>query len=292
VNWDALRGQETAVQLLSRALALGKIVSGYLFYGPPGVGKALAARLFAQGLLEDDHPQPTDLLWLEPTYKKGDKLYTAQEFAGQELTTLPQVRLEQIRTACQFLSRSPLKAPRNVLVIEAAETMNESAGNALLKTLEEPGRGVVILLAPQLHRMLPTIRSRCQAIPFYRLAAPLVRELVDRDYPEEVWAMAQGSPGEVVRLGSQLERVPAGLLAAFAPWPSQPLPMLELAREVDDKLDLTAQLWLVDYLQQRLWSMGQTKNLGAFEQLRRRLTHHVQPRLAWEVALLETLNPI
>ncbi|WP_287128267.1 hypothetical protein [Candidatus Cyanaurora vandensis] len=289
IPWAQLRGQERAVQLLTRAIALDRVAQGYLFCGPQGVGKALAARLFAQALLQDDQSQPPDLLWLEPTYKKGDRLYTAEQAQGLEFTQLPQVRLEQIRNAGQFLSLRPLRALRKVVVIEGAETMQEAAANALLKTLEEPLGAVLVLLAPQVHRVLPTVRSRCQLVPFYRLSDALIRELVGPNYPPEVITMAQGSPGEVVRLAQELARVPPKLLDAFLPWPRQPLPMLQLAREVEG-LDLKAQLWLVDYLQQKLWAQGEQKALLPLEQLRKRLTRHVQPRLAWEVALLETLS--
>ncbi|WP_218082151.1 hypothetical protein [Anthocerotibacter panamensis] len=294
VGWEQLLGQPQAVSLLTRAITCARVVHGYLFHGPLGVGKALAARLFAQELLEDDHAQPLDLLWLEPTYRKGERLYTAQQARAEEvsMSSLPQVRLEQVHTAQRFLSRSPNVAPRRVVVIEGAETMGEPAANALLKTLEEPGTGVMVLTAHQGYRVLSTIRSRCQLIPFYRLREELLRALVGPEYPEDLLAMAQGSPGEAQRIYQQYQALPQGLLHSFFPWPHQPLPLMTLAREVDAALDLEAQLWLVDYLQQRLWILVQQGSVTAavlthLERLRGQLTRHVQPRLAWEVALIQ-----
>jgi len=274
--WDELLGQPQAVSLLTQALIKDRIAGGYLFQGPEGVGKSLAVKLFVQGLLQDEHPQPLDLLWLEPT-KKGEE------------QALGQVRLEQIRTGSRFLSRHPLKAQRSVLVIEGAETMAEPAANCLLKTLEEPGHGVVILITHQAHLLLPTLRSRCQNIPFYRLAPDLLQSILGADYPAALLPLAQGSPGLALKNLEQFSQISTALLDAFFPWPQQPLPLLTLAREVDSQLSLLQQLWLVDYLQERLWAGGSSKAaLTALEQLRHQLTHHVQPRLAWEVALLET----
>ncbi len=302
VNWQQVCGQPQAIQILTQALAQGRLAQGYLFYGPSGVGKALSARLFVQALLDDVAPQPEDLLWLEPSYKKGEKLFSVTQAQAEGLSTqnLPQIYLEQIREVTRFLSHYPARSSRRVVVIEGADLMNERAANAFLKTLEEPQNNVLILLANQLHLVLPTVRSRAQAIPFHRLAVELLHTLVPADhydpYPPELLMMAQGSAGELIRIIKQFQRMPKNLLDSFFPWPCQSLPLLRLAREIDLQLDGVAQRWLIDYLQQKLWLSlyeegltEQTRGLAALEDLRKQLMRHVQPRLAWEVALLTTL---
>lgn len=78
-----------------------------------------------------------------------------------------------------------MRASRSLVVLTQAETMNEAAANALLKTLEEPGRATLILIAPSPSALLNTIVSRCQKIPFYPLnRSDLERSPCDRSPPE------------------------------------------------------------------------------------------------------------
>ena len=178
-------GQSHAVELLQQAIATERIAPAYLFAGPSGTGRALAAQCFAQELLccgqsrnhhalvrqkviDSNHP---DFLWVQPTYLHKGRAISAAEAAemGLKRKATPQIRLEQIRKITQFLSRPPLEAPRTVVVIEEAQTMAEAAANGLLKTLEEPGKATLILIAPSRETLLPTLISRCQHIAFYRL---------------------------------------------------------------------------------------------------------------------------
>jgi DNA polymerase III subunit delta' len=297
ILWSKLRGQSLATELLQASLKQGRIAPGYLFAGPAGVGKSLAARLFAAELLdttqrlqrieEGNHP---DLIWVEPTYKKGNQLFTrAQAPAeGISLRSAPQVRLEQVRAVVNVLNRPPVEASRQVVVVDGAETMGESAANGFLKTLEEPGHAVIILLVPDIHHVLSTIVSRCQRIPFYRLSDALLLEILDySSCPPEILAMAQGSVGQAQELLQGLESMPPMLLEDLKSWPTAPIQALTLARTIDKHLDPTQQLWLVDYLQQNAWKQGHTKILTTLEQVRFQLGRFIPPRLVWEVALLK-----
>ena len=120
-------------------------------------------------------------MWVQPTYQYQGQRLTAVEAAEKRLKRKapPIIRLEQIREITQFLGRPPLDAPRNMVVLEEAETMAEAAANALLKTLEEPGQATLILIAPSLESVLPTLVSRCQRIPFYRLDASSVAQILN-----------------------------------------------------------------------------------------------------------------
>ena len=147
-----LVGQPQAVSLLEAALSHERVAPAYLFAGPDGVGRRLAALRFLEGVLQggqDDrrerrrlearnHP---DLLWVEPSYSHQGRLIPRSEAeeAGVSKRTPPQLRLDQIREVSRFLARQPLESPRGLVVIEDPEAMAESAANALLKTLEEPG---------------------------------------------------------------------------------------------------------------------------------------------------------
>jgi DNA polymerase-3 subunit delta' len=171
--------------------------------------------------------------------------------------------------------------------------MPEAAANALLKTLEEPGHGLLILLSAAPERLLSTIRSRCQLIRFLRLAqADLNRVLegcgaLEQD-PPELLAMAAGSPGALLEHRRQQAGLPEELTGRLASMPDQPMEALALARDVCEALDGEQQLWLINWWQQQLWARGAgDRPLQRLETLRRQLLSFVQPRLAWEVALLE-----
>ena len=250
--------------------------------------QALAIRKLKTG----NHP---DLLWVKPTFMKGGELYTAQqaEEKGLQYKTPPKIRVEQIRNLTQFLNRPVLEANRQVVVIEDAQTMAEAPANALLKTLEEPGRATLILIAPDADSLLTTLVSRCQKIQFYRLSQADLGAVLQRHdrqdilaYPELI-AIAQGSPGQAISAWEKLQSIPPELLQQIKRSPNTPLEALNLAQAIVSELDSPTQLWLVDYLQYYFWQQNQRAELMAtWEKTRTCLLSYVQPRLVWECALL------
>ena len=189
--FEDLIGQPLAVDLLEAALDQQRLAPAYLFAGPDGVGRRLTALRFLEGVLaaggsssrerrrlvDRNHP---DLLWVEPTFQHQGRLLSRAEAeeAGLSRRTPPQLRLEQIRGVARFLARQPVESARGMVVIEAAEAIAEAAANALLKTLEEPGHGLLILLTAAPERLLSTIRSRCQLIRFLRLDSAAMHQVL------------------------------------------------------------------------------------------------------------------
>ncbi|MBD1806736.1 DNA polymerase III subunit delta' [Microcoleus sp. FACHB-SPT15] len=304
-----LVGQERAIALLEGAVARNRIAPAYLFTGSPGVGRSLAAKAFIELLFctdaradkqasiqkrlrQGNHP---DVLWVEPTYLHNGIRLSATEAAEKNLKRKapPQIRLEQIREITQFLSRSTLEASRKVVVLEQAETMAEAAANGLLKTLEEPGQATLILIAPGVESLLPTLVSRCQRIPFSRLSQDNLEVVLRRTGHEailnepSILAIAQGSPGEAIASFEQLQAIPEELLKELTKLPKTTRKALELAQKVDKALDTEAQLWLLDYLQHSYWhSFLSPSIIQQLEQARNYLLGYAQPRLVWEVTLL------
>jgi DNA polymerase III subunit delta' len=304
-----LIGQNKAIQLLQQAVNLDRVAPAYLFYGSLGIGRSIAARSFTQlllsaGLPTEKHPaierklktgNHPDLMWVEPTYLSKNELYTAQEAAtaGINWKTPPKIRVEQIRGITQFLNRPALEATRQVVVIEDSQTMAEAPANALLKTLEEPGKATLILIAPDADSLLPTLVSRCQRIQFYALSqANLQTVLENNGYTEilehpEIIAIAQGSPGQAIAHWSRLQAIPSDLLQQLKRSPKTTIDALQLAKTISIELDISTQLWLVDYLQYYYWQQGQRLALmKQWEKTRQYLLSYVQPRLVWECALL------
>ena len=314
VLFAGLVGQEQATALLRAALERQRLAPAYLFCGPDGVGRSIAARRFLEGVIagpagsasvrrrlqEGNHP---DLLWVEPTYSDKGQLVPVSQAAAAGISRKapPQLRLEQVRAVSQFLARRPVEAPRCLVVIETVEAMAEGAANALLKTLEEPGDGLLILLSAAPDRLLSTIRSRCQAIPFARLRPDELQavlaaqgQALDLADPPELLELAAGSPGALLEQRQQWATLPDGLAQRCSELVGSQqrnvgaVEALTLARDLSEALDVEQQLWLLDWWQLRLWRLRHDPTQQQrLEGLRRQLRAYVQPRLAWEVALLE-----
>ncbi len=136
------------------------------------------------------------------------------------------------------MSRPPLEASRCVVILEAAETMTEAAANGLLKTLEEPGKATLILIAPSVDSLLPTLVSRCQKIPFYRLSDNHLKTVLGRlGYEEiieqsDIIGLSQGSPGEAITAWQQLQGIPFEVRQQLKSLPQTPLDALKLAKHI------------------------------------------------------------
>ncbi|MEM9925757.1 MAG: DNA polymerase III subunit delta' [Cyanobacteria bacterium P01_D01_bin.50] len=304
-------GQTQAVELLKQAVAKDRIATAYLFVGSSGVGRSLTARCFLELLFtqnnrdiaivrskleKGNHP---DLLWVKPTYQHQGKLLSVREAIekGLKRKAPPIIRLEQVREITEFLSRPPIEAPRNIIVVEQTETMAESAANALLKTLEEPGKATLILIAPTPDSILTTLVSRCQKIPFYRLDTDAMSQVLTLsghceilNHPT-VLSIAAGSPGKAIEAYKQMQNIPQELLNSCTQPPKTYRSALELAKQVDQALDNESQLWLVDYLQQLYWQTWRQPNIiQQLEKTRKALLCYAQPRLVWECMFLSLVS--
>lgn len=201
--FDALVGQDEVVRVLSEAAAAEAAGVGmthaWLFTGPPGSGRSVAARAFAAALQC-------------PRGGCGDchECHTALSGAHPDVNlVVPQglhLRLDETRDIVLASYRAPSLGRWHVTLIEDADRMEERTGNALLKALEEPPpRGVFLLCAPTPDDLLPTIRSRCRLVtlripPYDDVAAQLEREGIDRGVAAWAARAAQGHVGRARRL--------------------------------------------------------------------------------------------
>ncbi len=313
--FSPLIGQQQAVELLTQSVKQNRVAPAYMFVGADGIGRSLAAKCFIELLFSSsvtpnqipilqnrirqrNHPA---LLWVEPTYQYQGQRLTPAEAAekGVKRKAPPIIRLEQIREITQFLSRPPLEAERNIIVLEQAETMAESAANALLKTLEEPGKATLILIAPSAESVLPTLVSRCQKVPFYRLDnAAMTQVLTQTGNAEilqhpEILNIAAGSPGNAILAYQQLQNISSEFIAQVKTIPTSYSHALELGKKTDKELDTEAQLWLIDYLQQYYWQKThETEIIQQLEKTRKHLLCYAQPRLVWECTFLALFQNI
>ncbi len=252
---EEIRAQDAAVATLRRALTAGKVPHAYLFVGPGGVGKKLAARGLALALNCSGGADGGVCLSCTDCRKiiagTHPDVFEIGRVEGK--TRIP---IDIIRDMERRLSIPAHEGRAKVAVIDDADAMSEPAANALLKTLEEPRAGsYLVLLTSRASSLLPTVRSRCQLVRFRPLPPSVVAELLVEqgaraDEAEIVSAFAAGSMAQAKSylgedLGPRVEAVLDLLKAAVEPTPLSGLARAEALRrdrvEVLAVLDLTMQ---------------------------------------------------
>lgn len=168
-SFDELVGQDPIKSTLKQALISDRIAPAYIFSGPRGTGKTSSARIFAKSLncLKSEKATITPCGQCELC--KGISSGNALDVI--EIDAASNTGVENIRELIERSRFAPAKARWKVYVIDECHMLSTAAFNALLKTLEEPPRQVVFILAttdPQ--RVLPTILSRCMRFDFRRIA--------------------------------------------------------------------------------------------------------------------------
>lgn len=203
-----LRAQEAARRTIERALETGRVHHAYLFAGPDGVGKELAAFGLAQALVCEKRgeasvglfgPMPASFLAcgacsactravprdeknlpVHPDIVVLERALYAPQAIGRRTPETQDISIDQVRTL--VLARAayaPHEGRAKVFIIRRVEELSVSAANALLKTLEEPGaRTHFILLTSQPDALLPTILSRAMRVRFAPLPDDVVTELL------------------------------------------------------------------------------------------------------------------
>jgi DNA polymerase-3 subunit delta' len=201
--FDSLIGQEDSVQILKDAVAAAKIgedesqamTHAWLFTGPPGSGRSNAALAFAAALVckSSGCGTCTDCL----TALKGSH-------ADVELirTEGLSIKIDEVRELITRASWTPSVATYRVVVMEDADRLTESAANAMLKAIEEPGlRTVWLLCAPTTTDVLPTIRSRTRNLTLRTPSIAAVKNLLESELVPAATAelAARASQGHIGR---------------------------------------------------------------------------------------------
>ena len=204
-NWNLI-GHEWAVNMLKKHIANGTTRHAYLFAGAPGLGRRTLALRFAQALncqtpISAGIPCGTcrDCKQIESMGHADLTIIQAEAEGGT-------LKVDQIREARRTLTLKPYQSKYRVSIFLRFQEANDSASNALLKTLEEaPSYAVLILTADNPEQLLPTIVSRCEVLRLRPLSIEevkkdLVSRGIEKDRANLIAHISSGRPGYARRL--------------------------------------------------------------------------------------------
>ncbi len=161
LTFEQVVGQKHVIQALKNAYERNKIVHAYLFSGPRGTGKTTVAKCFARMINQFDESifQHADIIEIDAASHNG---------------------VDDVREIIDRVKYSPLEAKYKVYIIDEVHMLSNGAFNALLKTLEEPPKHVVFILATtEIHKVLPTIISRTQKYDFLSVSKEQILERLE-----------------------------------------------------------------------------------------------------------------
>lgn len=191
--WERLVGQESAVRALREAAARGSVGHAYLFVGPEGVGRGLAALALAASLNCPEGGCGACAVCRKVLRRTHPDVHLVAPEGAQMLVA-------QIRAVREEAYRSAFEGTTKAFVLEDAERMNAAAASALLKVLEEPpGDVVFVLITSAPDGLPPTIVSRCRRIDFSPLGPDAVRRILTEHHgvPPERAAWAARVAGDL-----------------------------------------------------------------------------------------------
>ncbi|ALJ56633.1 DNA polymerase III subunit tau [Candidatus Xiphinematobacter sp. Idaho Grape] len=213
-TFTELVGQGYVVNTLRNAIQLQRLAQAYLFVGPHGVGKTSVARVLAKAL--NCITGPT----INPCGVCGSCIEIAESRSLDvlEIDGASNNGVENVRELREGVSFSPVRGPFKVYIIDEVHMLSSGAFNALLKTVEEPPSHVKFILATtEVHKMPPTIISRCQRFDLRRIPAQLItthlktiasREKIDVE-EEALKAIAAAAEGSLRDAESMLDQAVA-----------------------------------------------------------------------------------
>jgi DNA polymerase-3 subunit gamma/tau len=164
-------GQEHVVQTLTNAISSEMVSHAYLFSGPRGSGKTTIARLLAKAVNCQNRKKDS----FEPCNQCQSCLEIMSNRAMDliEIDAASHRGIDEIRELRDGIKFAPTKSKYKVFIIDEAHQLTKEAANALLKTLEEPpAHAIFVLATTEIHKMIPTIISRCQRFDFRKLTVP------------------------------------------------------------------------------------------------------------------------
>lgn len=181
-------GFQDIIQGFNKRVEKDKVSHAHLIIGPDGLGKSIIARTFALSILSKDiNKDYVDIINYKPTKSSFG--------------------VDEVRKIIEEVSKKPYEGDKKVIIIHKGEKLTTQAQNALLKTIEEPPKGVyIIILSESLELMLETIKSRCQVYKLPHLNKSQMEEYIqklgvlDENKRLTLLAYGEGIPGRAERI--------------------------------------------------------------------------------------------
>ncbi len=169
VTFDSVVGQKALTTTLKNAISSGKLANTYLFCGPRGVGKTTCARIFAKTINCTNRGADGEACGeCESCKSFNEELRSYNVF---ELDAASNNSVDDIRNLTEQVRIPPMNGKYKVYIIDEVHMLSQAAFNAFLKTLEEPPKYAIFILATtEKHKIIPTILSRCQIYDFSRIS--------------------------------------------------------------------------------------------------------------------------
>ena len=217
MTWQGIHEHDEVVEAFRHCAKQGRLANAYLFVGPAGIGKRSFANQLVKTMLCESHNEweliacghcdscqqvsagmHPDVIVIE---KADDENFIPIEAFIGDREHRNQVGL------CHDIGLKPFSGRRKFAIVDDADFLNIEGANSLLKTLEEPPPGsILILIGSSEQLQLPTIRSRCQTIRFGSLTTETVTELLSGiDSNADVADVARSSEGSVGRAEQLLD---------------------------------------------------------------------------------------
>lgn len=187
-KWSEVIGQEQVVAPLRDSIEAKRISHAYLFYGSRGTGKTSVARIFAKSVGTNEE----DIYEIDAASNRG---------------------IDNIRELRDHVAVLPFSSEYKVYIIDEVHMLSKDAWNALLKTLEEPPKHVIFILATtELDKVPDTIISRCQTFTFKKPSRKVVRKQVTAIAKKESYDIDTGAGELIALLGDGSFRDSLGIL--------------------------------------------------------------------------------
>lgn len=237
-----LLGHEVAERTLLEAFRSRRMPHAWLIAGPRGIGKATLAYRFARfvisqggvggGGLFDDSPESLDVPREDPIFRQiaqgaHPNLRVLERREDDKGRLRKVITVPDVRGCVSFLQMTAAGGNWRVIIVDAADDLNQNSANALLKMLEEPpSKSLLLLVSHSVGGLLPTIRSRCCRLVLAPLEPERLLDLMAQQLPELpdeerliLARLAEGAPGRALELaanaGSELYREMIQLLDSF-----------------------------------------------------------------------------
>ena len=180
MSFKDIKGQDRPIQILEGYIEQLRLEGGYLFIGPEGVGKKLVAKQLAK-----------QVNCLQDNFDTCDRCVSCMKIENNQHPDVhiienalePEIKIESIRQMQRDISLKPYEGKRKVFIIDNAHRLTAEAQGAILKTLEEPPAGsLIILISDKPALLFKTIISRCKILKFLPLKREELKEIFKRDY--------------------------------------------------------------------------------------------------------------